>query len=144
VLACEPAIPVLVLENRDADAGIGWSRGIRIAPPRSTRICLQRCRAYAKPREDLMEELDIKHQFHLLQKEVEATVSLTEEVKLNLLAAIDSLKIEVEVLKRFMERYHADFPRRYPELKEEMMREVDPEWIEHSERSDRAGRTKRA
>jgi len=89
-----------------------------------------------------MEELDIKHQFHLLQKEVEAAVSLTEDVKLNLLAAIDSLKIEVEVLKRFMERYHTDFPRRYPELREELMREVDPEWLEQSERSKRAGRAK--
>ncbi len=90
-----------------------------------------------------MEEFDIKHQFHLLQKEVEAAVSLTEEAKLNLLAAIDALSIEVEVLKRFMERYHADFPRRYPELKEEMMREVDPEWMEHSGQSNRTGRTKR-
>jgi hypothetical protein len=90
-----------------------------------------------------MEELDLKHQFHLLQKEVEAAVSLTEEVKLNLLAAVDALKIEVEVLKRFMERYHADFPRRYPELKEELMHEVDPEWMEQSGRSGRAGRTKR-
>jgi hypothetical protein len=89
-----------------------------------------------------MEELDIKQQFHLLQKEVEAAVSLTEDVKLNLLSAIDSLKIEVEVLKRFMERYHADFPRRYPELREEIMREVDPEWMEHSGRSKRAGRAK--
>jgi|KBSSwiStaDraftv2_1062776.scaffolds.fasta_scaffold334499_2 hypothetical protein len=33
-----------------------------------------------------MEELDIKHQLHLLQKEVEAAVSLTEDVKLNLLS----------------------------------------------------------
>ena len=73
-----------------------------------------------------MEELDIKHQLHLLQKEVEAAVSLTEDVKLNLLSTIDLLKIEVEVLKRFMERYHADFSRRYPELREELMREVDP------------------
>ena len=68
-----------------------------------------------------MEELDIKHQLHLLQKEVEAAVSLTEDVKLNLLSSIDLLKIEVEVLKRFMERYHADFLRRYPELREELM-----------------------
>jgi len=90
-----------------------------------------------------MEELDIKHQFHLLQKEVEAAGSLAEEVKLNLLAAIDSLKIEVEVLKRFMERYHADFSHRYPELKEELMREVDPEWLESRGRSDRARRTKK-
>ncbi len=90
-----------------------------------------------------MEELDIKHQFHLLQKEVEAAVSLTEDVKLNLLSAIDSLKIEVEVLKRFMERYHADFPRRYPELREELIREVDPEWIERSERNKRAERARK-
>jgi hypothetical protein len=89
-----------------------------------------------------MEELDLKHQFHLLQQEVEAAVSLTAEVKLNLLAAIDSLKIEVEVLKRFMERYHADFPRRYPELREEIMRQVDPEWIEQSEQNKTAGRAK--
>jgi hypothetical protein len=82
-----------------------------------------------------MEELDIKRQFHLLQEEVEAAVSLVGDVKLNLLAAIDTLRIEVEVLKRFMERYHADFPRRYPELREEMMREVDPEWLERSKKS---------
>ena len=90
-----------------------------------------------------MEELDLKHQFHLLQQEVEAAVSLTAEVKLNLLAAIDSLRIEVEVLKRFMERYHADFPRRYPELREEIMRQVDPEWIGQSEQNKTAGRAKR-
>jgi hypothetical protein len=91
---------------------------------------IERYCSYGEPEEDFMEELDIKHQFHLLQKEVEAAVSLTEDVKLNLLAAIDTLRVEVEVLKRFMERYHADFARRYPEIREELMREVDPEWIE--------------
>jgi hypothetical protein len=89
-----------------------------------------------------MEELDIKRQFHLLQEEVEAAVSLVGDVKLNLLAAIDTLRLEVEVLKRFMERYHADFPRRYPELREEMMREVDPEWLERSKQSKKAKPTK--
>jgi len=91
-----------------------------------------------------MEELDIKQQFHLLQKEVEATGSLTEDVKLNLLSVIDSLKIEVEVLKRFLERYHADFPRRYAELREDILHQVDPEWIERSEVHKRTRRAKRA
>jgi hypothetical protein len=86
-----------------------------------------------------MEDFDLKHRFHLLQKEVEAAVSLTEEVKLNLLAGIDSLKVEVEILKRFMEHYHADFARRYLELREEILREVDPEWSEGRERNQRAG-----
>lgn len=81
-----------------------------------------------------MEEMDIKHHFHLLQQEVEAAVSLTQEAKLNLLAAIDSLKIEVEILKRFMERHHPDFTHRYPALRDEVIRTVDPEWMETVER----------
>lgn len=88
-----------------------------------------------------MEEIDIKHQFHLLQQEVEAAASLTQEVKLDLLAAIDSLKIEVEILKRFMERYHPDFEHRYPALRDEVIRTVDPEWMESVERRSR-GKTK--
>ena len=91
-----------------------------------------------------MEELDIKQQFHLLQKEVEAAVSLTEDVKLNLLSVIDSLKIEVEVLIRFMERHDADFSRRYAELREEVLHQVDPEWTERREEDQRTRRAKGA
>jgi hypothetical protein len=87
-----------------------------------------------------MEEIDIKQQLHLLQKEVEAAVSLTEDTKLNLLSAIDNLEIELEILKRFMEQHHPDFARRYPELKEAVIREVDPEWIEHGEGKHKKGR----
>jgi hypothetical protein len=85
-----------------------------------------------------MEDFDLKHHFHLLQKEVEAAISLTEEVKLNLVAGLDALKLEMEIVKRFMARYHADFARRYPELREEILREVDPEWIAGSERSPKS------
>ena len=81
-----------------------------------------------------MEEMDIKQQFHLLQKEVEAAISLLEDTKLNLLSTIDALKIEVEVLKRFLGHYHADFTRRYPELREEVLRQVDPEWGEQGKK----------
>lgn len=88
-----------------------------------------------------MEDIDIKQQLHLLQKEVEATVSLAEDTKLNLLSAIDSLRIEIEILKRFIEQYHPDFARRYPELKEAVIREVDPEWMERSGRGVRTGYT---
>ncbi len=78
-----------------------------------------------------MEDADIKQQLHLLQKQVEASVSLLEETKLNLLSQVDSLKIEVEeVLKRFITQHHSDFPRRYPPLKDTVTREIDPEWSE--------------
>jgi hypothetical protein len=77
-----------------------------------------------------MEDADIKQQLHLLQKQVEASVSLLEETKLNLLSQIDTLKIEVEVLKRFITHHHSDFPRQYPPLKDSVTREIDPEWSE--------------
>ncbi len=77
-----------------------------------------------------MEEKDLAHRFHLVQKEVEAAVSLTEDFKLDLLSAIDTLKIEVEVLRRFMQRYHPDFARVYVDLRAEVIQEVNPEWTE--------------
>lgn len=55
-----------------------------------------------------MEEKHIEHRFHLVQKEIEAAVSLIQDLKLDLISAIDALKIEVEVLRRFMQRYHPD------------------------------------
>ena len=77
-----------------------------------------------------MEEKDLEHRFHLVQKEIEAAVSLTQDLKLDLFSTIDALKIEVEVLRRFMQRYHPDSPRVYPDLKAEVVQEVNPEWME--------------
>jgi hypothetical protein len=76
-----------------------------------------------------MEDADIEQRFHLMQKEIEAAVSITRECKLDLLAAIDSLKIELEVLKSYMERYHPGFAESYPKFKEEAIQAIDPEWI---------------
>ena len=81
-----------------------------------------------------MEEMDIKQQFHLLQKEIESAGSLTEELRRNLIAAIDTLKIEVEVMHRFMAHHHQDFSRRYPELRDEVIQQFDPEWVERARR----------
>jgi hypothetical protein len=64
-----------------------------------------------------------------MQKEIEATVSLTRECKIDLTAAIDSLRIELEVLKSYMERYHPGFAESYPKFKEEAIQAIDPEWM---------------
>jgi hypothetical protein len=77
-----------------------------------------------------MEEKQIKQRVHLLQQEVEAAVSLVEQVKLNCAAATDALKIEIEVLRRFIEHYHPDFPHRYTELRVQVLHAVNPESIE--------------
>jgi hypothetical protein len=75
-----------------------------------------------------MEELDLKQQLHLLQQRIEAVASLLEDTKLSLVSRIDTVKLEVEVLRRFLGHAHADFPRQYPALRQEVVREVDPEW----------------
>ena len=46
-----------------------------------------------------MEDADFKHRFHLIQTEIEATASLFKDAKIDLTSAIDSIKIEVEMLK---------------------------------------------
>jgi hypothetical protein len=76
-----------------------------------------------------MEDPDIEQRFHFVQKEIEATVSLARECKLDLMAAIDSLRIELEVLKSYMERYHPGFAESYPKFKEEAIQAIDPEWM---------------
>jgi hypothetical protein len=76
-----------------------------------------------------MEDADIEQRFHLMQKEIEATASIMREVKIDLTAAIDALRIELEVLKMYMERYHPGFSETYPKLREEAIPAVDPEWV---------------
>jgi hypothetical protein len=81
-----------------------------------------------------MEEKELQQRFHLLQQQVEAAVSLLEEVKLNCAAAADALKIEVEVLRRLMEGYDPDFARRYAELRTQLIQEGSPEAMEPGRR----------
>lgn len=76
-----------------------------------------------------MQDADIEQRFHLLQKEFEAAVSLMREAKIDLTAAVDSLKIEIEVLKTYMERHHPGFAESYGKLREEAIQAIDPEWM---------------
>jgi len=63
-----------------------------------------------------------------MQTEIEATASLLKDAKIDLTSALDSMKIELEILKTFMERYHPDFAKVYPSLREEAIQAIDPEW----------------
>ena len=75
-----------------------------------------------------MNDTDIQQRFQLMQRELESTVSLLKKTKLDLTAAVDSLKLELEVVKIFLERHHPDFSDSYQELREEAMQAIDPEW----------------
>lgn len=74
-----------------------------------------------------MEERELQQRLHLLHEQVEAAVSLTEDHKLDFTSAIDTLKIEVEVLRRIMRDLHPDFDRIFAATKEKVLHEVDPE-----------------
>jgi hypothetical protein len=76
-----------------------------------------------------MPNSDIEQRFHLIQKEIEATAALLNEAKIDLTATVDSLRIEIEVMKMLMERYHHDFSQCYPRFRDEAMQVIDPEWI---------------
>jgi hypothetical protein len=76
-----------------------------------------------------MEDAEIEQRFHLMQKEIEATASLMKQSKLDLMAAIDSLRIELEALKSYMDRYHPSFSESYSKIREEAVQGVDPEWV---------------
>ncbi len=76
-----------------------------------------------------MQDIDIQQRFQLLHREIEATVSLMKEIKLELSAAIDSLRIDIEVMKTFLERHHPGLVESYPRLREEVVQAIDPEWI---------------
>lgn len=75
-----------------------------------------------------MEDLDIKHRFRLMQAEIEATASLLKDAKVDLTLAIDSIKIELEILKIYMARYHPAFAKSYAKLRQEAIQAIDPEW----------------
>ncbi len=76
-----------------------------------------------------MHDQEIQQRFHLMQKEIEAAVSLMGEAKLDVIATVDSLRLELETMKLFMERYHPGFSEAYSKLKEEAMQIIDPEWM---------------
>jgi Na+/phosphate symporter len=75
-----------------------------------------------------VEEADIKHRFHLVQTEIEATGSLLKDARIELTAMVDSLKIEIAILKSYMERYHPEFAKSYATLREEAIQAIDPEF----------------
>jgi len=75
-----------------------------------------------------MNEPDIEQRFHLLQKEIEATATLSKDAKIDLTAAIDTLKIELEVMKKYLERTFPGFVESYPKLRDEVIQSTDPEW----------------
>lgn len=75
-----------------------------------------------------MEPIDISQRVHLLEKQIESAVSLHQETRLELISAIDTLRIEIETLRVFLQRLHPELEHVYPALKDEVVQKMDPEW----------------
>ena len=75
-----------------------------------------------------MHDQDIQQRFHLIQQEIEAAAAAVREETLQMTATIDSLRLELETIKLFMERYHPGFSETYAEFREEATQAVNPEW----------------
>lgn len=75
-----------------------------------------------------MEPIDISQRVHLLEKQVESAVTLHQQARLELISAIDTVRIEVETLRAFLQKLHPELERVYPTLKDEVVQKLDPEW----------------
>ena len=78
-----------------------------------------------------MKDPEIEQRFHLMQKEIEATATLLKDAKVEMTAAIDALRIENEIIKKYLQESHPDFAQTYAKIREEAIQAVDPEWIGH-------------
>jgi hypothetical protein len=77
-----------------------------------------------------MEEKDLEQRLHLLARQLESAAAFCQETKLNLMAAIDSLKIEVETLRVYLEKRDPQLAGNYHKLKDELVERLNPEWPE--------------
>ncbi len=76
-----------------------------------------------------MKEREMEEKFKLIDKATGFQANELANAKLALSSEIDKMKIEIEVMKRFMAQFHSDFADSYSRIKESVVHEVNPELI---------------
>jgi hypothetical protein len=74
-----------------------------------------------------MKEAEIIEQFRLFQQEIVLAGEAIETFKRDQRAAIDALRLEVEVLKRCLCQVHPELAAQYETIRATLIREFDPE-----------------
>ena len=74
-----------------------------------------------------MNTIYIDEQYRLLQRQVAFAGEAVEALRRDQRAEIDVLRLEIEVLRRFLRLIHPDFMARYEALREQVLQETDPE-----------------
>jgi hypothetical protein len=74
-----------------------------------------------------MKEAEITEQFRLLQQEIVLAGEAVETLKRDQRAAMDALRLDVEVLKRCLVQVHPELAAQFEAIRATLLREFDPE-----------------
>jgi hypothetical protein len=74
-----------------------------------------------------MKEAEIAEQFRLFQQAIVLAGEAVETLQREQRAAIDALRLEVEVLKRCLCQVHPELAAQYEAIRAALIREFDPE-----------------
>jgi hypothetical protein len=74
-----------------------------------------------------MKEAEITEQFRLFQQEIVLAGEAVETLKRDQRAALDALRLEVEVLKRCVCQVHPELAAQWETMRATLIREFDPE-----------------
>ena len=74
-----------------------------------------------------MQEAEITEQFRLFQQAIVLAGEAVETLQREQRAAIDALRLEVEVLKRCLFQLHPELATQFETMRADLIREFDPE-----------------
>jgi len=74
----------------------------------------------------LKKELELEERVNLLGED-------SEKTRLDLEAAVDSLRLEIESVKMVLKDLVPDFQDKFRNIKNTVLREIDPQWIAKNE-----------
>ncbi|OIP62737.1 MAG: hypothetical protein CO150_08300 [Nitrospirae bacterium CG_4_9_14_3_um_filter_53_35] len=75
-----------------------------------------------------MKEKELETRISLLERELSVLVEELDKLKLDHRGELDTLRIEIETLKSFLEKRHSDFAGIFDRIKSETLAEKNPEW----------------
>ena len=74
-----------------------------------------------------MREGAVERQLKMLEQEIALNGEALEALRRDQRAVVDSLRLEVETLRRCLERLHPDFEECLAAVRAEVVQEIDPE-----------------
>ncbi len=74
-----------------------------------------------------MREGAVERQLKMIEQEIALNGEALESLRRDQRAVVDSLRLEVETLRRCLERLHPDFKESFAAVRAEATQEIDPE-----------------